>query len=90
MVVDAVAVVEAVEAVKISLAATKVSLGEPTNLIRVPNTQICQMVNGRGVECISDGAEELFSVPHPPHAHGRMSTPLRNETVTSSATLTII
>ena len=61
MVVDAVAVVEAVEVVKVSPAATKVSLGElPTSLIRVPNTQICQMVNGGGVECISDGAEELF------------------------------
>ena len=91
MVVDAVAVVEAVEVVKVSPAATKVSLGELlTSLIRVPNTQICQMVNGGGVECTSGGGGELFSVPHPPHAHGKMSTPPRNETVTSSAALTII
>ena len=79
-----------VAAVGVVEAASRTSLGEETNPIREPNIQISPKVNGRGVACISAGVGVHFSVPHPPVAHGKTFTPLKNETVTSSAPLTSI
>ena len=58
----------------------------------VPSTQICLLGSGRGAGCIIAGGNQLIFVQNPPHALGRISSPLslQNEDQTSSARRIIV
>ena len=66
---------------------SKASLGELGQEVQDIRTFLMEMVSAT---CISVGVEELFSVPIRARVHGRTCLHLNNETVTSSAVLTLI
>ena len=63
---------------------------EANRSTKAPNIPTSHQESGRGVACIISGGGVLFSVQPQHHARGRMFTPRKIETGTSSARSTLI